>query len=128
MMIMRNSILYIVLIYAHVNIVFCYKNSIEFGVYKLANLNQYKIVNLSAQQEGVQNLDSLDLQTKVTYEKNVSGWNYLTINSSFPSSIDHQLSIYFSSGIAEGYVTCNEIRLSYPNFYADNFGMIEIFK
>ena len=56
------------------------------------------------------------------YEKNISGWSFLSISTSLPVSIDDQILKYRAAGITEGYLTCLELKQSYPNFYADNFG------
>ena len=56
------------------------------------------------------------------YEKNVSGWAFLSIATSLPVSIDDQIVKFRAAGIVEGYLTCTELKQSYPNFYADNFG------
>eukprot|EP01036_Dinobryon_divergens_P028533 gene28533-37491_t len=57
-----------------------------------------------------------------SYEKNISGWSFLSISTPLPVSIDDQILKYRAAGITEGYLTCMELKESYPNFYADNFG------
>jgi hypothetical protein len=56
-----------------------------------------------------------------SYSLNVSnsGWNFLNIESTDRGD-------YFTSmkalGFLEGYLTCNDVVVFYPNFYADTFG------
>mmetsp|Transcript_28148 Transcript_28148/g.38695 ORF Transcript_28148/g.38695 Transcript_28148/m.38695 type:complete len:658 (+) Transcript_28148:3-1976(+) len=57
-----------------------------------------------------------------TYSKNVSGWGFLSISTAISTSTEDQLLKFTAAGVAEGYLTCEELRQSYPNFYADNFG------
>ena len=86
------------------------------GVQKIANSNDYQVT------ENHINSHNLNLLAKASYEKSVSGWNFLILDSFVPSSSDEQVLVYLAAGILEGYLTCEEIKLSYPNFYADNFG------
>eukprot|EP01038_Epipyxis_sp_PR26KG_P004537 gene4537-6407_t len=54
---------------------------------------------------------------------NGNGWNYLDVYMQMEvDSIDDHITYSKSMGYLEGFITCNEIKSFYPNFYSATFG------
>lgn len=64
-----------------------------------------------------------------SYDATLEGWFYLDAqyqvnnsgNSTIPT-VDEKLQAMRMMGYSEGFLTCNEFKIYYPNFYADSFG------
>lgn len=60
---------------------------------------------------------------EVLYTLVETGFDLLSVTSLvLPKTDDELFDQMYSAGYAEGKLTCVDIKLSYPNFYADNFG------
>ena len=67
--------------------------------------------------------DSADAYGYFYRNYNNSGWNFLDNKMQEEiNSVDEHLTYFKSFGYLEGYVTCPEIQIFYPNFYSAVFG------
>jgi hypothetical protein len=94
---------------------FCLAQKVEISINFNSDTQKYDVINKIS--------DSADAFGFYHKNYNSSGWNFLDNNMQTEiSSVEDHLLYSKSFGFLEGYVTCQDIRTFYPNFYSAVFG------
>lgn len=115
---MKFFVVYLLLVCSTINLVESSTTSIGLAVNYLPETGGYDVVHRAD--------DSYDAYGNYFQNYNSSGWYYLDVFMQMEvDSAEDYLHYSRAMGFVEGYLSCQQIKDFYPNFYSDEFGTDE---